>query len=579
MRKRMGIRLLAVVLAMAMLFAVPVAAAEEDVVIVLDPGHGGLGSGTEMKYDGKLVCEAAINLSIAEACRDYLLENYENVQVYLTRETDVKVSLEERVAFAEEVGADYMLSIHINSDEGYAKGALAIVPRGRYQPEQGAASKRTAEAILLHLEELGMVNRGTTYQLGEDRYPDGTYVDYFAVIRGCVRRNIPCIIMEHGFLDNEEDYRSFLSTPEQLRALGEADALGLAETLGLIPMGSGTPFTDVPYGSWYCESVRYVWEQGLMQGVSDTEFGSALQVNRAMVVTILYSLDGAELYPEESSFADVPAGSWYHAPVEWALENGVASGFSETEFGPGRNIIREQFVAMLYRYAGSPEPETVPEDFSDWEMVSGYARPALAWAVEAGIVSGYDDGTVKPHKELNRAELAAMMRKFHIWLLHDRGELVYEWTQSVTEAALYVGDSFELTLVNQYGEQADALWTADCEGVVEVDGTTVTAVGEGTALLSCETDGQWFDCFVEVTEHEVTWSISHTDVTIKVGESFYLKVRSSEGETAPVSWSASKSGYVSISGNKITGKAAGTVTVSCTHEGVTYKCIVRVKSA
>lgn len=93
MRKRMGIRLLAVVLAMAMLFAVPVAAAEEDVVIVLDPGHGGLDSGTEMKYDGKLVCEAAINLSIAEACRDYLLENYENVQVYLTRETDVKVSL------------------------------------------------------------------------------------------------------------------------------------------------------------------------------------------------------------------------------------------------------------------------------------------------------------------------------------------------------------------------------------------------------------------------------------------------------------------------------------------------------
>ena len=581
MRKKTGFRLLALILALVMLFAVPVAAEEEDVVIVLDPGHGGLDSGTEMKYDGKLVCEAAINLAIAEYCRDYLLENYENVQVYLTRETDEKVELDERVAFAEEMGADYMLSIHINSDEGYAKGALAIVPRGRYQPEQGAASKRTAEAILLHLEELGMVNRGTTYRLNEEnRYPDGTYVDYFGVIRGCVRRNIPCIIMEHGFLDNEEDYRSFLSTPEQLRALGEADALGLAETLGLIPMGSGTPFSDVPYGSWYCESVRYVWEQGLMQGVSDTEFGSALQVNRAMVVTILYSLDGAELYPEESSFADVPAGSWYHAPVEWALENGVASGFSETEFGPGRNIIREQFVAMLYRYAGSPEPETVPEDFSDWETVSGYARPALAWAVEAGIVSGYDDGTVQPHKELNRAELAAMMRKFHIWLLHDRGELVYEWTQSVTEAALYVGDSFELTLVNQYGEQADALWTADCEGVVQIEGTTVTAVGEGSVLLSCETDGQWFDCFVEVTEkEEVTWKISHTDVTIKVGESFNLRLKSSEGETASVSWSASKSGYISISGNKITGKKAGTVTVSCTHEGVTYKCIVRVKSA
>ena len=77
----------------------------------------------------------------------------------------------------------------------------------------------------------------------------------------------------------------------------------------------------------------------------------------------------------------------------------------------------------------------------------------------------------------------------------------------------------------------------------------------------------------------VTWSISHKDVTIKVGESFNLRVKSSEGETASVSWSANKSGYVSISGNKITGKKAGTGTVSCTYEGVTYKCTVRVKSA
>ena len=340
------------------------------------------------------------------------------------------------------------------------------------------------------------------------------------------------------------------------------------------------PFADVPLGTWYTEAVRYVWENGLMNGVSDTEFSPGMTASRAMVVTILYSLDGAELYPGESSFEDVPVGAWYHAPVEWALENGITSGFSETEFGPERNVIREQFVTFLYRYAGSPEPESGEQGFADWEQVSGYARPAMAWAVEAGIVSGYDDGTVKPHRELNRAELAVMMQKFHRWLLHDRGELVYEWTQSVTDAQLYVGDSFELTLVNQFGEQADALWEADCEGVVEVDGTTVTAVGEGTALLSCEVDGEFFSCFVEVAEKEqVTWSISHTDVTIKVGESFYLKLRSSEGETASVSWSANKSGYVSISGNKITGKKAGTVTVSCTHEGVTYKCIVRVKSA
>ena len=104
-------------------------------------------------------------------------------------------------------------------------------------------------------------------------------------------------------------------------------------------------------------------------------------------------------------------------------------------------------------------------------------------------------------------------------------------------------------------------------------------VNGGTVILFCEVDGEWYECYVEVTEKKATCSISHTDVTIKVGETFRLRLRSSEGETVSVSWKASKSGYVSISGNSITGKKVGTVTVSCTYEGVTYKCIVRVKNA
>ena len=585
MKKSVHMRILALILAFSMAFATPVAA-QEDVVIVLDPGHGGLDSGISVKYDGAEVWESTQALKIAGYCRDYLLEHYENVEVHLTRETDKKVSLEDRVTFADERNADYVLSIHINADEGYARGALAIVPRGKYHPEQGEASKVTAEAILEELAGLGMENRGTTVQLGDSRYPDGTYVDAFQVIRGCVRENIPCIILEHGFLDNERDYREFLSTEEQLEALGRADALGLAKTLGLrerrIPSSAengDTPFGDVLTGDWFYDDVTYVWAEGLMQGISDTEFGPALSANRAMVVTLLYRLDGAELEPEGSVFDDVEPGSWYHAPVEWALENGITTGVSETEFAPGRNVIREQFVTFLHRYAGSPEPAALPEHFSDWDQVSGYARQPLAWAVEAGLLTGYADGTVKPLRELNRAELAVLMHRFHRWLLHERGELVYEWTQSATEAQLFVGESFQLTLTNQYGEVASPEWTADCEGVVQIDGTTVTAVGEGTVLLSCEWDGQYFDCLVTVEEKVITWKISHTDVTIQVGERFSLRLKSSEGETADVDWSASKSGIVSISGNQITGKKAGTVTVSCEFEGRTYKCTVRVKGA
>ena len=587
MRKRTFIRVLALLLAFSLAFAVPVAAEEEDVVIVLDPGHGGDDSGAEKKYDGVMISESVLCLKIAEYCRDYLLEHYDNVQVYMTRDTDEKVTLDERVQFAEAHGADYVLSIHINYDKGYARGALALVPRGKYHPEQGEASKVTAEAILAHMEALGMENRGTTYQLDDDRfYPDGSKVDALAVIRGCVRRNIPCIILEHGFLDNEDDYRNFLSTEEQLAALGKADALGLAETLGLqehrrpssAELGD-TPFEDVLEGDWFYGDVTYVWELGLMQGVSAAAFGPTLPANRAMVVTLLYRLEGAELSYEQSSFAEVAPGCWYHAPVEWALENGITTGVSETEFAPGRNVIREQFVTFLYRYAGSPAPSVIPEELADWADVSGYARESMAWALETGLLTGYEDGTIRPLRELNRAELAVLMHRFHRWLLHDRGELTYEWTQSETEKALFVGESFELTLVNQYGQQGRAEWAADCEGVVQINGSTVTAVGEGTALLSCEWDGQYFECLVEVTEKVVTWSISHEDVTIKVGESFSLRLRSSEGETASVGWSANKSGYVSISGNKITGKKAGTVTVSCEFEGTVYKCIVRVKSA
>lgn len=450
MRKRTLCRLLALLL--VFVFAVPAAASGGDVVIVLDPGHGGMDSGTEARYDGKLVMESVLNLKIAEYCRDYLEEHYENVRVYLTRETDKKVSLDTRVAFAVEKGADYLLSIHLNSDEGYADGALALVPRGRYRPEQAKASTVTAEAILEELAALGLRNRGTVVQLGTDRYPDGSTTDAFAIIRGCVRNSIPGIILEQAFLDHSGDYYNYLSSEEKLAALGRADALGLAKTLGLEEKEPdwSLPFADVPQGDWYTDAVSYVWDLGLMQGISGTEFGPAMTANRAMVVTLLYRLDGAEPEPEGSSFEDVEPGSWYHAPVEWAKDNGITTGVSETEFAPGRNVIREQFVTFLHRYAGQPEPERAADWFADWNRVSSYARNAVSWAVEAGLLTGYADGTVGPLRELNRAELAVLMQRFHRWLLQNRGELDYEWILSDTGSTL---DSHNQSRSNNGGKQ------------------------------------------------------------------------------------------------------------------------------
>ena len=588
-------RVLALLLALSMVFAVPVSAAQDDVVIVLDPGHGGIDCGTKYEYDGAEVWESTLNLAIAVACRDYLEANYENVRVYLTREEDIKVSLDERVTFADLKNADYMLSIHINSSTGAPHGALALVPRGHYRPAQAVASVTTAEAILEELEALGLYNRGSRYELGSSRYPDGSYVDSFAVIRGCVYENIPCAIMEHAFLDNESDYRNFLSTPEQLAALGRADARGLAKTLGLQeketpdlpqepeppvePEEPTFPFRDVTEGAWYYEAVYYAWAEGLMDGISADQFGPSRKANRAMVVTLLYRLANPDLVYDGSTFADVESGSWYHAPVEWAMEYGITTGVSGTQFAPGRNVIREQFVTFLHRYAGNPEPSSLPVQFSDWDRVSRYAQTPMAWAVEEGLITGYNDGTLMPLRELNRAELAVLMQRFHLWLLDHQEDVPLKWTLPTKEVNLYLGESLDLALRNQYGDLAQPEWIPDDEGIVAITDATVTALGEGSTVLRCHWFGQDFECPVTVTEKIITWSISHTDVTIKVGESFNLRLRSSEGETAVVDWIPSKTGFVSISGNKITGQAKGTVTVSCQFRGETYKCIVRVKSS
>ena len=368
MKKNPFFRLLALLLVLTLVPVAPAAASGEDVVIILDPGHGGMDTGATVKYDGAEVCESVLCLKIANYCRDYLEEHYQNVQVHLTRETDKRMELSDRVAFAVEQGADYVLSIHLNYVKGYAHGALALVPRGKYHPE--------------------------------------------------------------------------------LKALGVANALGLAESLGLqerrqpssADLGD-TPFEDVLEGEWYYDDVTYVWEQGLMEGVSETAFGPAQAANRAMVVTLLYHMDGAEVFPEESSFSDVPVGSWCHAPVEWALEKGITKGVTETEFAPVRNVVREQFVTFLHRYAGEPEPAELPEQLADWDSVSGYAQGAVAWAVETGLVNGYDDGTIRPNRELNRAELAVLMHRFHLWWLHEQGEQEYEWEQSDDLKELHVGES------------------------------------------------------------------------------------------------------------------------------------------
>ena len=174
------------------------------------------------------------------------------------------------------------------------------------------------------------------------------------------------------------------------------------------------PFTDVHTDDWFHDSVKYVYENDLMVGTSGDKFSPDLDTSRAMVATILWRLEGSPAMGggTNSPFPDVPKNTWYTEAVEWAASVGVVLGYDTGKFGPGDPITREQMAAMLYRYAGSPAANAALSGFTDADSASSYARPALRWAVEQGILIGRGGGILDPTGKATRAETAAMLQRF-----------------------------------------------------------------------------------------------------------------------------------------------------------------------
>ena len=176
------------------------------------------------------------------------------------------------------------------------------------------------------------------------------------------------------------------------------------------------PFHDVTEGDWFYEAVRYAYENGLMDGVGDNLFAPNSETTRAQLVTILYRLAGEPEPGGDSGFADVAAGTWYTDAVAWAAENGIVNGVSDTEFAPGEDITREQLAAILYRYAAYQGYDVSQRadllGFGDAESISGYAQEALSWAHAQGLVLGFEDGSLRPQGTASRAQIAAVLMRF-----------------------------------------------------------------------------------------------------------------------------------------------------------------------
>ncbi len=175
------------------------------------------------------------------------------------------------------------------------------------------------------------------------------------------------------------------------------------------------PFGDIASSAWYAEAVRYVYENGMMNGTSANTFSPNATTNRAMIVTILYRLEN-EPAASASGFTDVAAGSYYADAVAWAAANGVINGVSETSFAPNAPVTREQLAAILCRYAQLKGYDVTASGslngYADASQTSSYAVAAMQWANAEGLISGISSTVLDPQGSATRAQVATILMRF-----------------------------------------------------------------------------------------------------------------------------------------------------------------------
>lgn len=176
------------------------------------------------------------------------------------------------------------------------------------------------------------------------------------------------------------------------------------------------PFVDVTEDKWYYDAVAYVYQQGIMVGMSETTFEPNTTVNRAQVVQMLYNLEGQPQVSGDSGFSDIRDGQWYAKAVAWASANDVVAGYEDGTFRPTRAVTREEFAQILYNYAKFKGYDLSASadlgKFPDSGQVSSWAETALGWANGNGLINGHDDGRLDPKGSTIRAQAASILMNF-----------------------------------------------------------------------------------------------------------------------------------------------------------------------
>ncbi|MDD3279635.1 MAG: N-acetylmuramoyl-L-alanine amidase [Lachnospiraceae bacterium] len=207
-------------------------------IVVIDPGHSSISTGASKTWNGVLYREEVLTMKIARYLKSEL-ETYKNIKVYLTRDENGNPSLYDRVKYASDLKADVLVSIHLNAageheSETSATGVESMVAKiGTYNTSNAQEGQTLARSILDQLVNLGFKDRGFVFRTGDSTYSDGSTADYYGIVRYGQQMNVPSIIVEHGFINNQSDFERFFSSEDGLKTLAVADAKGIASYFGI----------------------------------------------------------------------------------------------------------------------------------------------------------------------------------------------------------------------------------------------------------------------------------------------------------------------------------------------------------
>ena len=541
--------------------------ANSNVKVVLDPGHDGTHAGAS----GFGVQEADLTLKIATYCKEEL-STYNGITVYMTRESascpagggDNIACLDARANLAKNVGANVLVSFHLNTANGTARGVEVYYPNSNYNAQVGGNGQALAKKICDKLAALGLNYRGTLIRNASyDKYPDGSAADYYGLIRRCKNNGIPGLIIEHAFLDNANDYYTYLSSDEKLKALGVADATAIAEYFGLT---KGAKTVTLNYTqSREDGSLRLKWT-----GLDNVDY---YEIYRNTVNDTNYpKIDEVS---DATSYIDdtVKAGTKYYYLVRPVFNDGTAGEYSKPISG----------VALGKTNLTKIKAKSGKKITLTWKKVSK-AEGYLIYRQDSSDSKFYQIGTVKSGSTLTYTDTVKSNNKTYTYKVQ-----AYNTNNGRQGVGAYSSTKSAKTLAKA---KITGITSSD-EEVLKISWKKVSGAKGYIISRSTKKDSGYSE--IDTVSGEKT--TSYTDDTVKAGKTYYYKVEAYNvnsgtkgyggasdavaGKTAKrtkiTSIVSTNEKTLTIKWNKITG-AYGYRIKRSTDEDGTYKVVKTIKS-